>query len=71
MKTKFKKLLVLVSDDDLAHRLVDIAERLELPVSRIARLLIEAGLKSVKDNGGLLYTRTTREIPADLLEGVK
>jgi antitoxin component of RelBE/YafQ-DinJ toxin-antitoxin module len=68
---RVKKLLVLVSDDALSLRLYKIAERMNMPVSRLARMLIEVGLRTVRDNNGLLFTAHEREIPADLLEGIK
>jgi hypothetical protein len=60
-----------VSDDTLSLRLYQIAERLDIPVSRLARMLIEVGLRTVRDNNGLLFTAHEQAIPADLLKGVK
>jgi hypothetical protein len=66
-----KQLLVLVSDAALAARLVTIAAQLKVPVSRLARHLIEVGLRSVKDSKGLLFTTASTQIPTELLQDLK
>jgi hypothetical protein len=71
MNRRSHKLLVLVSDEALAAKLIAIAGQLDVPVSRLARLLIETGLRTAKDSNGLLSTRANTQIPAELLQDVQ
>jgi hypothetical protein len=66
-----RKLLILISDDWLAWKLVAVAKSLRIPVSRLARLLVEAGLRSVKRGDDFLFAASKRPIPAKLLEDVR
>jgi hypothetical protein len=66
-----KKLLILISDDWLALKLVAVAASLRIPISRLARLLIEAGLRSIKRREDYLFATSKRPIPARLLEDVR
>lgn len=71
MSRRSHKLLVLVSDEALAAKLIAIAGQLDVPISRLARHLIEVGLRTVKDANGLLFTTASTQIPAELLQDLK